>query len=312
MLINVTENIDKLVIQFPGGMGELNSYLFKGKNGYTIVDTGVYSDQAIEIWKQVLTNGIKVEKVVLTHTHQDHIGIAKWFQEQMHVPVIVSKLGYEEMKLNRRPKFVEDFKALLLAHGAPGIPENMRNQSFIYDFEPDGFFDKHERIMLGNEMYEAIWTPGHAPDHYCFYNQEKRIMVIGDHVLKEISPVIGLWSGVETNPLKEYRNSLDLIRDYPTDIALPGHGELIYNLSERVGELQERHQQRLEQVFQLVKQEGKTAYDICMEIYETLNIIIYLSPFMSCLTRLIYLESIGKVHREEINGKVLFHASNEK
>ncbi|QGS68407.1 MBL fold metallo-hydrolase [Oceanobacillus sp. 143] len=173
MLINITENIDKLVIQFPGGMGELNSYLFKGENGYTVVDTGVYSDQAIEIWNQVLTSGIKVEKVVLTHTHQDHIGIAKWFQEQIHVPVIVSKMGYEEMKLNRRPKFVEEFKDLLLAHGAPGIPENMRNQSFIYDFEPDGFFENHEQIMLGNDTYETVWTPGHAPDHYCFYNRKK-------------------------------------------------------------------------------------------------------------------------------------------
>ncbi|RDW18104.1 hypothetical protein CWR48_10945 [Oceanobacillus arenosus] len=309
MLINVTENIDKLVIQFPGGMGELNSYLFKGENGYTVVDTGVYSEQAIETWKQFLASGITIEKVVLTHTHQDHIGLAKWFQEQIHVPVIVSKSGYEEMKLNCRPQLEEEFKALLLAHGAPGIPEKMRNQSFIYDFEPDGFFENHEQIKLGNDTYETIWTPGHAPDHFCFYNREKKLMVIGDHVLKDISPVIGLWNGKEDNPLREYFPSLAIMHDYPTDIALPGHGELIYHLSDRARELEIRHQQRLAQVLELVQNEGKTAYEVCMEFYGTLNIIIYLSPFMSCLTRLIYLESIGKVHREEVNGKFLFRAN---
>ena len=109
MLTKVTEHIDKLEIQFPGGMGQLNSYLIKGENGYTIIDTGLYSEEAIETWEQVLASGIKPEKVVLTHTHQDHIGLAKWFQQHVGVPVYVSSLGYKEMLKNRAPNFESEF-----------------------------------------------------------------------------------------------------------------------------------------------------------------------------------------------------------
>ena len=93
MLTEVADGIHKLVIKFPKGMGEVNCYLLEGKNGYTVIDTGTNSIEAKEGWEKVLSSGIVIEKVVLTHTHQDHIGLAKWFQQEIGVPVIVSNLG---------------------------------------------------------------------------------------------------------------------------------------------------------------------------------------------------------------------------
>ncbi|MCG7334573.1 MBL fold metallo-hydrolase [Sporosarcina sp. ACRSM] len=309
MLTEVADGIHKVIIQFPGGMGEVNCYLLKGLNGYTVIDTGTDSEEAKERWKQVLASGIVIEKVVLTHTHIDHIGLAKWFQQEVGVPVIVSNLGYEEMKKRRDKCRRKRINNLLVKHGGQALPDSKKDDSFLYDFEPNGFFENQQHIQLGAELFEAIWTPGHAPDHFCFYNRDKKIMIVGDHVLQKINPVIGLWSGEEENPLQDYLISLQKIKKYPAEIALSGHGETINHLLGRVNALTAQHEHRLQQVLQSVKNDSKTAYQICIEIYGTENIILNLSAFMATLTRLLYLESIGKVRRRESEQEVLFVAN---
>ncbi|MFJ8064007.1 MBL fold metallo-hydrolase [Psychrobacillus sp. NPDC096426] len=308
MLTEVTDGIHKLVIKFPKGMGEVNCYLIEGKNGYTVIDTGTDSIESKEGWKKVLSSGILIEKVVLTHTHQDHIGLAKWFQQEVGVPVIVSNLGYEEMRKNRNSHGRDRLNSLIIRHGGQSLPNKINEDPPIYDFEPNGFFENHQHIQLGEELFEAIWTPGHAPDHFCFYNENKKIMIIGDHVLNKINPVIGLWSGEEENPLKDYFLSLTELEKYPADITLPGHGDLIYDLHSRINELTAKHEYRLQQVLQSVTSESKTANQICHEVYGTVNIILNLSSFMATLTRLLYLESIGNVERQELDGVVKFKA----
>ena len=307
LLVNVSEGIEKLVVRFPGGMQEVNSYLVKGENGYTVIDTGIYSEEAIATWEALFDTGVEVKKVVLTHTHQDHIGLARWFQEKKGVPVYTSKLGYKEMQKHRDKKNIkENLADLLHMHGGPNLPGRIGNDSFIYEFEPDGFFDETDTILLGNQCFEVVWTPGHAPDHYCFYQKDRKLMLIGDHILNKISPVIGLWTGEEFNPLNDYFASVERMQHYPTALALPGHGENIHRLSERVQTLIQGHERRLNEVESIVKAETLTAAEVCEKIYGSLKFSHFVSPFMATLTRLIYLESMDKIHRFYDNEKVYF------
>lgn len=308
VLKQVAEDIELVVVSYPGGMESTNCYLLRGDNGYTVIDTGMYSRAAICQWEEILDSGYHIEKVVLTHVHQDHIGLAKWFQEEKGIPIIVSKLSYGEMKKYRHPGFHSRFTNLVMNHGVPFIPDRLSNTRFIYDFEPDGFFDEGDKIRLGNHQYEVIWTPGHAYDHYCFYNGEEKIMIIGDHVLKHLNPVIGLWAGEEMNLLKLYFESLDKMKGYAVNLALPGHGESILDLQGRVEKIKESHQKRLQQVYELIKNNEKTALDVCMEMYGFSNIEKMASPFMASLTRLIYLEKVGEIERLEKNNRFLFKA----
>ncbi|MFD1849906.1 MBL fold metallo-hydrolase [Oceanobacillus bengalensis] len=307
MLSNITDTIEKFVVTFPAGMGDVNSYLIKGKNGYTVIDTGINHREAIENWQKFLDSGAVIEKVVLTHTHEDHLGLARWFQETHGIPIVVSKLGYEQMEIRKQLTY-EKMNHLITKYGGPKIPKNFKDDKTIYDFVPDEFFEKNQMIQLGDELFEAIWTPGHAYDHFCFYNKEQKVMIVGDHILKDISPVIGLWNGEEQNPLVEYFQSLELIKEYQSDIALPGHGDVIEEFEERVSEISRNHQHRLEQVVDIIKTDYKNASEICHEIYGTLNVIIQLSSFMATVTRLLYLESLGKVERKEVDGVNTFRA----
>lgn len=302
----VTEGIYKLFVHFPFGMRQVNCYLFQGEKGFTVVDTGSRAPESIGIWENVLNTGLTVEKVILTHAHPDHIGLAGWFQENYHVPVYISSLGYKEIQKTRRDKDGIWISNLFQSHGGPAIPGNMLLEASAYEFEPDGTFENHQEIKLGNEVYEAIWTSGHAPDHFCFYNHKQQVMVVGDHILNEISPIIAVWSAENKNPLQDYFEALEKVKGYPTKLALPGHGEIIENLDKRIDELISSHNHRLEQVLNSVRNEAKTSYQVCNEIYGELSIHKFFAPLMATISRFAYLEENGKVKSEFKNGKIYY------
>src|SRR5438309_1027341 len=189
MLMKLTDSIYKLVVRYPFGMRELNSYLIRGNNGYTVIDTGSYATESIEIWEQTISTGISIEKVVVTHAHPDHLGLAKWFQVKHHIPIYTSDLTYKEIQKRKSQKKVENGLLLLIKdHGGPVISkQDVQDESFVYHFEPDEIFEKDHSIKIGNDTYETIWTPGHSPDHFCFYQPQQKVMFVGDHVLAKIS-----------------------------------------------------------------------------------------------------------------------------
>lgn len=307
LLEEVADDVYKLSVHFPFGMRQVNSYLFKGDNGYTVVDTGSYAKESIAIWEQVLAAGVKVEKLIFTHTHPDHIGLGGWFQKKYDTPVHMSNLSYKEVQRLRNSNTGKWMCNFFKQHGGPEISEELLLlESKAYEFEPDVIFETNDVIKLGNDNYEVITTPGHAPDHICFYNPEREIMVAGDHVLDEISPIIAVWSADVLNPLQDYFDSLDLISRYEVKLTLPGHGGLIMDLPARAQEIKSGHTRRMEQIFDSIKDEAKPAGQIYQDIYGRLSINKFFSPLMTTISRLVYLESVGKVQSELENGKYYY------
>lgn len=308
-LTKVAENVYKLVVRFPFGMRAVNCYLFKGEKGYTVVDTGDYHEGAMNTWEALLEPGFPLEKLVLTHAHPDHLGLAKWLKEQYHVPIFMSDLSWQVVQ-ETKARFTashDKYDHILQKHGGPALPKrNYAREIPKYDFEPDGLFTNREMIFLGDDEYETIWTPGHAPDHFCFYNREKKIMVLGDHVLKDLSPIVAAWSEKDENPLQDYFDSLDRIKDLPANVALPGHGGLIGDVKERAESIRMRHEHRLDQILESLETGRKTAAQICREVYGDVGIKKFFSPFMATVTRCIYLESAGKISSEMVGGNIFY------
>lgn len=299
-------------------MGQINCYLFRGEKGFTLIDTGFFAQEGLAIWDDLISSGIKIEKVVLTHFHIDHIGFAKWFQEKHHVPVFISSLGYEEMKKRRKGDFTDWIISLFHQHDGfrlfkAAIEEQIAVEEqmlYAYEFEPDGLFEDNQYILLGKEIYETIWTPGHSADHFCFYNHDRQLMVIGDHIMEHVSPLILLESSADLNPLRSYFESLEKMKGYTIKLALPGHGNLIENVNKRIEDIQSGHHHRMKQVLESLKGKEKTAGQMTQEIYKDARDFAY-SPIMSTIIRCIYLESIGQLQSECINGKRLYNRVEE-
>ena len=312
MLVEVTKDVYQVVIRYPFGMREVNCYLIRGDKGFTVIDTGSFAKEAIEIWERILAAGIQVEKVILTHSHPDHIGLAGWFKERFQVPVIMSNYSYQELlKNNQRKKAGNKFIDFIKLHDGPEMQENMmEKESAVYEFEPDGLFGHQQSIELGNYRFETIWTPGHSPDHFCFYCGENGVMVIGDHILESISPIIGVYEDDEGNPLKDYFSSLDVIRPYRPHFVLPGHGNQIADLEVRVNQIRDGHEKRLKQILQALSDREETAGNLCKMVYGKASLKAHhLGMFIATLARLIYLEKEGQINSKSQDGKVVYAIS---
>ena len=313
MINKMADQIYQLKVPIPYDMGDVNCYLIKGEDGFTIVDTGDHTEEAKILWTKVLSEGIPVEKLVLTHSHPDHVGLAGWFQKQFNIPVWMSTNSYKEVQRIRTSfegeKSSNSQSSLLYLHGLPTTTNQDNEFKMVesYEFEPSHLFEDHEEIQLGNIIFETLWTPGHSPDHFCFYNQQNEILLAGDHILNDINPIV-MSQSVGDNPLKNYIHSLDKIKNYPTQYVLTGHGEPITNLSRRIEEMKMHYQKRWKQAYESILEQGSSAYQISQIIYgKELSLHRSISAFIQTITNLVYLESVGKVKMEEQSGRVYFY-----
>ena len=148
----------------------------------------------------------------------------------------------------------------------------------------------------------------------CLYEPDKKILISGDHILFDISPNISFWPGAE-NPLKDYLSSLDKVYPLEVELVLPGHRRTYNNHRERIKELQEHHQARLQEILYALEGGDKTAYDIAPYIkwdiahdsWETFPILQKWFAFGETIAHLKFLEE-KEVIRKKNQGNIIFYS----
>jgi glyoxylase-like metal-dependent hydrolase (beta-lactamase superfamily II) len=161
-----------------------------------------------------------------------------------------------------------------------------------------------DTISIGDYLFECIETPGHTEGHICLYEPSKKIFICGDHILVDITPNITLTSE-ERNPLKEYMASLDKVYDLDVELVLPGHRNIFVNHKERIRELKQHHQTRLEEIVSILRKGKQNVFQVASQMTWDIN---YKSwdvfppaqkwfAFGEAMAHLKYLEEEGKVRR---------------
>ncbi len=310
-LVRLAEHVFRLAL--PYGDGTVNSYLFEGQRGYTVMDTGVHDELTQREWLQLLECGLQIEKVIITHMHPDHIGLAPWFQQELGIPVICSQHTVDLMKRYEvyAKQELSDAHAPYAFNRKYDGPELSERQFYRFmgsiQLEPDGVYRNHDRIILGDEEYEALWTPGHAPDHYCFWHQPSGLLIAADMMFADTAPVVPFWMEEDGNPLSDYFRSLDLIESYPAELVLPGHDHVIHDLGQRARDIRNGHHFRMQQILGHLVHGPRTAGELCIDIYGSDRPVTQeLLEFYTSLARLIYLQEEGFVETDERDGKVYF------
>ncbi|MFC1896031.1 MBL fold metallo-hydrolase [Thermodesulfobacteriota bacterium] len=269
-------------VQLPipdNALGLINAYIVEGDDGWLMVDAGWKSPEAFAVLGESLQRlGISVhdiDKVVVTHAHPDHYGLAGRLREETGAIVYLHEMEKKSVEWWRE-RLADESHNPGLALQAGGMPADEILEAFESipkpeDMEPpawpDVLLDGGEIISTGRFDLEVIWTPGHSPGHICLYERNSRILFSGDHILPVITPNVNHFDP-ETgeNPLRQYLDSLEAVKGLDVDVVLPAHEHVFHDLHGRVQELFTHHRLRLEAILNVCRGGRRSVYEIAREI----------------------------------------------
>jgi len=296
-----------------------NSYLIKGEQRNLIIDTGMKRKECRSALTAALDKlGVELEKTdfFITHLHADHIGLA----DELVADDAVVYFNQPDAEVLNYKNLWQLLCTLAGRHGlSPDQVVAALDSHPGQRYGPPGPFDftiisDGEVIRYGDYELKCVMTPGHTRGHTCLYEPELKMLFSGDHILGDITPNISTWLD-DSNPLKNYFDSLDRVASLPVELVLPGHRRLIADCPKRIAELKEHHRRRLEEVMEILEKKGPgNAFAVASHMtWELVAAGWNDFPLMQkwfatgeALAHIRYLEDEGKVEREMEGETVIF------
>src|ERR1041384_919176 len=265
----------------PFYVGPVNVYLV-AEEPVTLIDTGPKMKEAIEALREGLRRArVRVsdlKRIVLTHAHEDHCGLAKQLRDEAKDAEVFVH-GWETGHRAGRLEY-EEHRRLLERAGVPA--EEIKQMRRMYegvrqyaDALEDGEHAElvdEEEIKFERGALRVVHTPGHTPGSCSFLREADRTVIAGDCVLKRITPnpVISpdpIDPSRRFKSLAEYLVSLARIRSFAPTLVYGGHGDPVNDYEELFNRYLRAIQERQREVIRLVPKQGATAWDIANEMF---------------------------------------------
>ena len=274
-------HIIPLSIPTPFYVGDVNVYLIK-EDPLTLIDVGPKTREASDALRtKLVEHGVRVSdvrRIVLTHAHEDHCGLARQVRDEAKDAEILVhpwETGHLFGRLAR-----EEHRKLLLRSGVPeAVLEEMRslyeNISLLTDSLEDGDFNTladNSELEFESGSLRVLHTPGHTPGSCSFVREANRTLICGDCVLKRITPN-PILSPDPIDPRKrfpslaEYLVSLARLRELRPTLAYGGHGEPVSDFEEIFNRYVRAIDERQRRVVSLVSNAGVTAFDVAKALF---------------------------------------------
>lgn len=248
----------------PFALDHINLWLLRDGNGWTIVDCGIANDATRSSWENIFATGLgglPVVRVIATHCHPDHVGLADWLCSRWGAPLWIStgEYGFARMMSASLPGV--DGTAMLPHFQRHGLTdeatlEKLQGRKSYYPTLVPAVPPAYHRLQdgqvlqIGAHRWRVITGFGHSPEHVSLFAEDVKVLISGDMVLPRISTNVSVFAvEPEANPVQLYLDSLAKYRELPEDtLVLPSHGKPFRGLHTRIAQLQEHHRERLEEV----------------------------------------------------------------
>jgi len=296
--LEVADGLRWIRMPLPFALDHINLWLIRdeidGRVGWTVVDCGVAREDVKALWEQVFVqalDGLPVLRVLATHMHPDHLGLAHWLCERWQVPLLTSMSEYMTGRAwSRLAVLGEDHiraagelaVAHFLRHGLNNgeAQDKIRQRGRYYPgLVPDvpasfGRLMQGDVLRMGRNDWRVLIGYGHSPEHVSLYCENfcgdgdeigaGPVLISGDMVLPRISTNISVFEfEPQANPLPLYLKSLDDYDDLPQQtLVLPSHGRPFRGLHERLRQQRQHHRDRLQEVLHACQQHPCSAADI--------------------------------------------------
>ena len=270
----------------PFALDHINLWLLRdaldGREGWTVVDCCISRDEAKAQWEQVFATqleGLPILRVLVTHMHPDHIGLAHWLCERWSTPghecrLWISATDYGAARLASQSTTAfggEAAAGFFASHGLvdPESLEKIRGRSSYYPNLVPALPARYRRMQdgdvvnIGGHAWRCISGFGHAPEHISLYCDALKVLISGDMMLPRISTNVSVYEmEPEANALALFLASIDKFAGLPEDtLVLPSHGKPFRGLHARIRQLHEHHRDRLEEVMAASRDQPISAAD---------------------------------------------------
>ncbi len=277
--IDVAPGVRWLRMPLPFALDHINLWLLRdaqdGAPGWAIVDCGVANDATRQAWSDVFEtslDGLPVQRLVVTHMHPDHMGLAAWLTKRWDMRLWISATDWNAARMasTSTTGYGGDSAAAFMAsHGLtdPESLDKVRRRSNYYASMVPEVPPQFRRLMHGDvlRMGDHDWVChagyGHAPEHIPLHCAALNTLISGDMVLPRISTNVSVIDiEPEANPLPLFLSSIERLRVLPADtLVLPSHGRPFRGLHTRIDQLQAHHRERLADVLAACTQAPQSA-----------------------------------------------------
>ena len=270
-----------LSIPTPFYVGDVNVYLIKS-DPVTLIDVGPKTPHALAaLTEKLKRNGVSfadIRRIVLTHSHEDHCGLAKTIKEASPKAEVMIH-DWETGHLFGRVAS-EEHRKIMNEAGVPGeVFEQLRATYERVSLLTDSLADSEltsiaedDELEFEDGVLRVLHTPGHTPGSCSFYRAADKTMICGDCVLKRITPnpVVSahpLDPNQRFESLATYLKTLERIRDISPTLIHGGHGESIDDYEEIYGRYVRAVDKRQQKVLGFVERGGVTAWEIARKVF---------------------------------------------
>jgi glyoxylase-like metal-dependent hydrolase (beta-lactamase superfamily II) len=258
------------------GLRAVNVYALLGADGLTLIDSG----WAVPASREALADGLSqlnktfsdIRQFLVTHLHPDHYAQASVLRyetgstislgedEQPSLESLLTSIGAQK---RANPRL-----APLRRAGASVLIERMPPPTaFGPDAErqwqrPDIWLKGGTTVQGEDRILTVVPTPGHTRGHVVFHDEAGGLLFSGDHILPYITPSIGMDAASSRWPLRDYIDSLLLIKTRPDAVLLPAHGPVWESAHLRADQLLVHHKVRLNDSAKAVRAGASTGYEV--------------------------------------------------
>lgn len=274
----IAPGVHWVCMPLPMSLKWINLWLLADGDGWTIVDTGLALEESRAHWRAIfdaMLGGRPVKRVICTHMHPDHVGLAGWICRKFGAPLWMSRLEYVTCRMlvaDTGREAPED--GVRFFRGAGWDEEAIAHYKARFggfgmavSRLPDSYhrLSDGDAIDIGGRSWRVITGNGHCPEHVCLWQEELKLFISGDQVLPRISSNVSVFpTEPEADPLTDWIRSCEKLHAaVPGDVlVLPSHNEPFLGLHERLSSLVGGHERSLDRLRKRLQEGPKRAVDL--------------------------------------------------
>ena len=294
----------QVTMPLPWALDHVHCYLLEGREGWTVVDAGLGTDQTLAWWEQVL-GGRRVARIVITHYHPDHLGASAGLARLTGAAEVVQGRLDRDLSVAAWEEGDDaEFEGFLRLHGMPPdlavASTRAEGGTAVSPAVPTVLVEEGDIVSAGNADWRVLHLPGHAVGHIALHDSEEGRLLGGDVLLDEITPNVGRWPDTAADPLGRYLATLDRVAGLAPAVVYPGHGPVIREAAGRAREIAGHHDERLDAAAGALAEGAESAYDAAQIIWRD-------EPLGFHEQRFALVEAISHLERLAATGRAVEH-----